>query len=40
MKIKEIISEPGGDKVIIEGHCKPKDGPAMHVHYQQDEALL
>lgn len=36
---KEMISEPGGDKVIIEGHCNPKGGPAMHVHYQQDEAL-
>lgn len=25
--------------MIIEGFCKPKAGPAMHVHYKQDEAL-
>lgn len=36
---QEIINEPGGDKVIIEGHCKPMSGPTMHVHYKQDEAL-
>lgn len=36
---KEIITEPDGDKVIIEGHCKPGRGPAMHVHYRQDEAM-
>lgn len=39
MIFKEIIKEPDGDKVIIEGHCKPKAGPAMHVHFKQDEAL-
>ncbi len=36
---KEIINEPDGDKVVIEGYCKPKGGPAMHVHYKQDDAL-
>ena len=36
---KEIIKEPDGDKVIIEGYCKPNAGPAMHVHYKQDEAI-
>ncbi len=36
---KEIISEPDGDKVIIEGYCSPNAGPAMHVHYKQDEGL-
>lgn len=39
MIFKEIIKEPDGDKVIIEGHCKPKVGPTMHVHFKQDEAL-
>lgn len=32
MIFKEIIKESDGDKVIIEGLCKPKAGPAMHVH--------
>lgn len=36
---KEIIKEPDGDKVIIEGHCTPNAGPAMHVHYKQDEGI-
>lgn len=36
---KEIIKEPNGDKVIIEGYCKPKSGPTMHVHFKQDESL-
>jgi len=36
---KEIIHEPDGDKLLIEGFCKPKCGPAMHVHFKQDESL-
>jgi mannose-6-phosphate isomerase-like protein (cupin superfamily) len=36
---KEIIHEADGDKVLIEGYCKPNVGPLMHVHYKQDEAL-
>lgn len=36
---KEIINEPDGDKVIIEGHCTPKAGPVMHAHFKQDEAI-
>lgn len=39
MIFKEIIKEPDGDKVIIEGTCTPKAGPALHVHFKQDEAL-
>lgn len=39
MIFKKIIQEPDGEKVIIEGFCKPKSGPAMHVHFKQDEAL-
>lgn len=39
MIFKEIIKEPDGDKVIIEGSCQPKAGPIMHVHFKQDESL-
>jgi quercetin dioxygenase-like cupin family protein len=39
MIFKEIIKEPDGDKVIIEGRCTPKAGPVMHVHFQQDEVI-
>ncbi len=34
---KEIIHEPDGDRLQIEGHVKPNCGPVMHVHYKQDE---
>ena len=34
---KEIIHEPDGDKIIIEGQVQPNCGPPMHVHYKQDE---
>jgi len=36
---KEIIKEPDGDKVILEGYCSPMAGPAMHIHFKQDEAV-
>ncbi len=36
---KEIIKDPDGDKVIIEGFCAPKAGPPMHVHFKQDEGF-
>ena len=36
---REIIKEPDGDRLIIEGFCRPQAGPAMHVHYKQDEAI-
>ncbi|MCC7437876.1 MAG: cupin domain-containing protein [Armatimonadetes bacterium] len=36
---KEIIKEPDGDKVIVEGYCAPNAGPTMHVHYKQDEGI-
>lgn len=39
MIFKEIIKEPDGDKVIIEGSCQPKAGPIMHVHFKQDESI-
>lgn len=28
-----------GDRVLVIGNCKPGAGPAMHVHFQQDECL-
>jgi mannose-6-phosphate isomerase-like protein (cupin superfamily) len=36
---KEIIKEADGDRVVLEGRCTPNAGPAMHVHYKQDEGL-
>lgn len=36
---KEIIREPDGDKLLVEGYCQPGTGPLMHVHYKQDESL-
>lgn len=36
---REIINEPDGDRVIIEGHCEPEAGPTMHVHFKQDETI-
>jgi len=36
---KEIIKEPDGDKVIIEGFVTPGSGPPMHVHFMQDECF-
>lgn len=39
MIFKEIIHEPDGDKVIVEGRCAANTGPTMHVHYKQDECL-
>ncbi len=34
---KEIIKEPDGDKLLLEGRVQSKCGPVMHVHYKQDE---
>lgn len=34
---KNIIKEPDGDKIVAEATCTPHAGPAMHVHYRQDE---
>lgn len=36
---REIISESDGDRLIVEGHCAPNAGPAMHVHFKQDECI-
>ena len=34
---KQIVPEPEGDKLILEGRVQPGCGPVMHVHHQQDE---
>ena len=36
---KEIVKEPGGDKLIVENYVTAKNGPPMHTHFLQDEAL-
>ncbi|MCB0598469.1 MAG: cupin domain-containing protein [Lewinellaceae bacterium] len=36
---KSIIQEPDGDKVLAEAFVQPGAGPAMHVHYKQDESF-
>ena len=36
---KEIIQEPDGAKILIEGRCTSNAGPAMHIHYLQDEGF-
>lgn len=36
---KEIIPVDQGAKIILEAWCTPGAGPAMHVHYKQDECL-
>lgn len=28
-----------GNRLILEGFCKPNAGPAMHVHFRQDEGI-
>ena len=39
LTFKQIVNEPDGDKILVEGKCKPGAGPVMHVHYKQDECL-
>ena len=36
---KEIQKEPGGDRVLVENYVTPGNGPVMHTHWLQDEAL-
>jgi quercetin dioxygenase-like cupin family protein len=36
---REVEKEPGGDKVIVESYVTPGNGPLMHTHLLQDEAL-
>lgn len=36
---KALIPEPDGDKVLVENYVTPKNGPPMHTHFLQDEAL-
>lgn len=34
-----IEKTPNGDRVLVTGTCKPGAGPAMHVHFKQEESL-
>ncbi len=34
---KEIVREPDGDRLLLEGRVQPGSGPAKHVHFKQDE---
>lgn len=36
---KEIVHDADGDMVLLDIYCKPKAGPAMHVHFKQDESF-
>ncbi|MBK7959191.1 MAG: cupin domain-containing protein [Bacteroidetes bacterium] len=36
---KTVEQFQGGEKVILEGFCKPHAGPAMHTHLKQEESL-
>ncbi|MCB0705340.1 MAG: cupin domain-containing protein [Saprospiraceae bacterium] len=36
---KGLITENGTEKIILEASVAPGSGPAMHVHYKQDECL-
>ncbi len=36
---KEVVQEPDGDRLLVENYVTPKNGPPMHTHFLQDEAL-
>jgi quercetin dioxygenase-like cupin family protein len=36
---KEILHEPDGDRLIVENYVTPGNGPLMHTHFLQEEAL-
>jgi quercetin dioxygenase-like cupin family protein len=36
---RELINEPGGDRVVGENFVLPNSGPPMHVHWLQDEGF-
>lgn len=35
----EVQKEPDGDKILVENYVTPGNGPVMHTHWLQDEAL-
>lgn len=39
LTFKELVREPDGDKLIVENFVTPKNGPPMHTHFLQDEAI-
>lgn len=36
---KEVLKESDGDRVLVENFVTPENGPPMHTHFLQDEAL-
>lgn len=36
---QQIVSDSGAEKLLVHGSCAPGGGPAMHVHYLQDEGF-
>ena len=36
---KDLVSEPDGDRLLVENFVVPGSGPVMHTHWLQDEAL-
>jgi quercetin dioxygenase-like cupin family protein len=36
---KKLVKEPDGDKVLVENYVTSKNGPPMHTHFLQDEAI-
>jgi quercetin dioxygenase-like cupin family protein len=39
LTFRQLVQEPGGDKLLVENAVKPGHGPVMHTHYLQEEAL-
>jgi quercetin dioxygenase-like cupin family protein len=36
---KELVTEPDGDKLLVENYVTANSGPPMHTHHLQDESL-
>lgn len=36
---KELVQEPDGDRLLVENYVTSKNGPPMHTHFLQEEAL-
>jgi quercetin dioxygenase-like cupin family protein len=36
---QKLQKEPDGDKILVENYVTPGNGPVMHTHWVQDEAL-
>lgn len=36
---KQLVPEPGGDRLLLENYVTPGHGPVMHTHFLQEESL-